>query len=72
MDDNVFLIIVECESYCGCGGQCVSCIVCHKVYTGERNLEVVGALLHSSVCNCFRELQHDHIQHQDMTFHKHM
>ena len=52
MDDNVFLFIVECEFYCGCGGQCVSNIVCHKVDTGERSLEMSEALWHAGVCDC--------------------
>ena len=41
-DDNVFLLIIECEFHCGCGGECMSCIVCHKVYAGQQNLEVGG------------------------------
>ena len=46
----------------------MSSIVGHKVDTGERNVEVGGALWHAGVCNCASELQRDHIQHQNMTF----
>ena len=66
--DDVFLIIAECESYCGCGGQCVSCIACHEMDTGEQNHEVDRTLQIAGVCNCIRKLQHDHIKHQNMIF----
>ena len=49
----------------------MSCTVCHKVDTGEWNLEVGGMLQHAGVCNYVSQLQHDHIQHQNMTFPKH-
>ena len=29
-----------------------SCVVCHKVDTGGRNVEVCGALRHAGVCDC--------------------
>ena len=44
----------------------MSCIVSHKLDTGERNLKMSGALWHADVC--INELQLDHIQHQSMTF----
>ena len=44
-DDNIFLLIVECLFYCGCGS--VSCVVCHNVDSCERNLEVGGTLRHA-------------------------
>ena len=50
-DDNVFLFTVECRSFYWCAGQYVSCIVCHKVDTDERNLEVGGTLRQAGVCN---------------------
>ena len=38
----------------------MSSIVCHKVDTGEQNLEVGGALRHVGVCDCVRQL-HVHV-----------
>ena len=46
----------------------MSSIVCHKVDTGERNLEVGGALQHASGCDCVCKLRHDHIRRENMTF----
>ena len=45
-------------------------IVCHKMDTGERDLEEGGALRHAGVCDCVNELQHDRIQRQNMTIHR--
>ena len=49
----------------------MSCIAFHKVYIVERNLELGGALQYVDICDCVQELQHDRIQHQNMTFHRH-
>ena len=49
----------------------MSCIVCHKVDSGERNLDVGGALHHAGVCDCICELQHKRIQCENMTYHRH-
>ena len=51
-DEIVLLYIVECGFYCGCVGQCVSSIICHKVYTGEQSLEGSRALWHTGFCDC--------------------
>ena len=50
--DDIILFIVECGFYCGCGRQCASCIVSHKVDSGERNLENSRVLLHAGICDC--------------------
>ena len=47
-------------------------IACHKVYIGERNLEVGGALRHAGVNDCVWGMQHDRIQHKNITFHRHI
>ena len=59
MDDNNFLFVVECESYCVCGGQCMSCIVCHKGDTVERNREVGGALRLRAAARSYSASKHD-------------
>ena len=51
-DDDDFLFIVECRSYCGCGGQCVRSIVSHKIGIDGQNPELGGSQQHAGVCDC--------------------
>ena len=46
-------------------------IVCHKVGMDDQNPELGRALKHVDVCDCVRELQHDHIHRQSMKFQRH-
>ena len=48
-DDDDFLFNVESRLYCGCGGQCVRSIACHKVGIDEQNPELGRALQHAGV-----------------------